>query len=80
MKKPHLALVSPTIENGTVEFEKFPARVKRRPKNAEVRTPEYLTRDEVEAMITAAGHNRNPHRDATLILVASRHVACVGVV
>jgi type 1 fimbriae regulatory protein FimB/type 1 fimbriae regulatory protein FimE len=74
MKKPHLALVSPTTENGTVgpEAEKLPARGKRL-KNAEVRTREHLLRDEVEAMIKAAGHNRNAHRDATLILVASRH-------
>jgi integrase len=68
MAKPHLALVLPATENGTVA----PKRVKRST-NAEVRSREYLTRDEVEALIKAAGHNRNPHRDATLVLVMSRH-------
>jgi type 1 fimbriae regulatory protein FimB/type 1 fimbriae regulatory protein FimE len=71
MKKPHLALVSPSTVNGTVA-EKLPARWKRL-KNAEIRSREHLLREEVEAMIKAAGHTRNPHRDATLILVASRH-------
>ena len=44
----------------------------RRP-NAELRTREYLTEQEVEALIEAAGTNRHGHRDATMILVAYRH-------
>jgi integrase len=76
MRKTSLAPASPAIENGTVDDRvvPFPGQRRRsRPKNAEVRTREYLTRDEVEHLIRAAGKNRNPHRDATLILVASRH-------
>jgi integrase len=68
MAKPRLALVTPPTENGTVA----PRRVKR-PTNAAVRSREHLTRDEVEALIKAAGHNRNAHRDMTLLLVMSRH-------
>jgi integrase len=73
MASRHLRLVGPAIENGTVAKEAAISKRPRRPKNAEVRTREYLTRDEVEAMIKAAGHNRNPHRNATLLLVMSRH-------
>jgi integrase len=72
----HLAAVVSPIENGTVTDRIVPFPGKRRaprPKNADVRTREYLTRDEVEQMIKAAGANRHGHRDATLILVASRH-------
>jgi type 1 fimbriae regulatory protein FimB/type 1 fimbriae regulatory protein FimE len=32
-----------------------------------------LTNSEVERLITAASHNRNGHRDATMILIAYRH-------
>ena len=69
LKKPHLALVTPSTVIGTVEVGKPP---KRRP-NAEVRSREYLTEAEVERLIEAAGDNRNGHRDATMILVAYRH-------
>ena len=56
----------------------MPAIVKRtvmpkRRKNAELRTREYLTDDEVQALIDAAKTNRYGHRDATIILVAYRH-------
>ena len=61
----NLKLVAPDIENRTV-----PPR--RRP-NAELRTREYLTPAEVEALIVAAKRNRWGHRDATTILVAYRH-------
>ena len=50
-------------------FRKVPTR---RP-NAEMRTREYLTPDEVEKLIAAAKLGRHGHRDATLILVAFRH-------
>lgn len=56
-----------------------PAIVKRtvampvRPKNAAVRTREYLTDNEVQHLVDAAKANRHGHRDATMILVAYRH-------
>jgi integrase len=65
MAKSHLKLVAPTTVNGTV-----PPR--RRP-NAELRTREYLTPEEVATLIEAARHNRYGYRDSTMILVAYRH-------
>jgi type 1 fimbriae regulatory protein FimB/type 1 fimbriae regulatory protein FimE len=44
----------------------------RRP-NAELRTREHLTAQEVERLIEAAKGNRHGHRDATMILIAFRH-------
>ena len=44
-----------------------------RPKNADVRTREYLTDDEVQRLGESAKANRNGHRDGTMILVAYRH-------
>jgi type 1 fimbriae regulatory protein FimB/type 1 fimbriae regulatory protein FimE len=69
MQKSRLVLVSPTTVIGTVDAHHPP---KRRP-NAEVRSREYLTAAEVDRLIAAAGHNRNGHRDATMILIAYRH-------
>lgn len=69
MKKPHLALITPRTDNGTVD----PRRPPRRRPNAEVRAREYLTQAEAERLIAAAGDNRNGHRDSTMILVAYRH-------
>ena len=68
MTKPQLALVTPTTVIGTVAD-----RPPRRKRNAEVRAREYLTDAEVNRLISAAGENRNGHRDATMILVAYRH-------
>ena len=49
-------------------------KLPRRRKNAEVRSREYLTEDEVEALRAAAGRaGRHGHRDATIILLAYRH-------
>jgi len=45
---------------------------RRRP-NAELRTREHLTAQEVERLIEAAKGNRHGHRDATMILIAFRH-------
>jgi type 1 fimbriae regulatory protein FimB/type 1 fimbriae regulatory protein FimE len=46
----------------------------RRQRNADVRSREHLTPDEVERLITAAGKvGRHGHRDATLLLMAYRH-------
>src|SRR5436190_7869195 len=61
----HLKLVTPTIEKRTV--------MPRRARNADLRTREYLTGDEVEALMAAARQNRHGHRDATMILIAFRH-------
>jgi integrase len=65
MRNPHLKLVTPTIEKRTV--------MPRRAKNADLRTREYLTEQEVEALMAAARQNRYGHRDATMILIAFRH-------
>ena len=49
-------------------------KVPRRPKNIDVRTREYLTQDEVNALMDAAGNvGRHRLRDRTLILLAYRH-------
>jgi type 1 fimbriae regulatory protein FimB/type 1 fimbriae regulatory protein FimE len=57
-----------------IEFRRTkPAPRPKRSTNAEVRTREYLTHAEVEQLIKVAAGNRYGHRDATLILVASRH-------
>src|SRR5215203_228484 len=61
----HLKLVTPTIEKRTV--------TPRRPKNAALRTREYLLEHEIEALMAAARQNRHGHRDATMILIAFRH-------
>src|ERR1700730_18380393 len=45
----------------------------RRPPNAELRTREHLTADEVERLIEAAKDNRYGHRDALMVLLAYRH-------
>jgi integrase len=46
----------------------------KRRRNAEVRSREYLTSDDVDKLITAAKNiGRHGHRDATLILIAYRH-------
>jgi integrase len=63
--KAHLKLVRPTIVNRTV--------TPTRPPNADLRTREYLTDTEVEALLEAAKGNRHGHRDATMVLVAYRH-------
>ena len=47
--------------------------VPRRRPNKDLRTREYLTTDEVERLMKAAGKNRHGHRDSLMILVAYRH-------
>jgi integrase len=66
MAKARLRLVTPAIENRTVAMP-------RRPRNAELRTREHLTPDEVEKLIAAAKANRHGHRDGLMILMAFRH-------
>jgi type 1 fimbriae regulatory protein FimB/type 1 fimbriae regulatory protein FimE len=65
MTKSHLSLVSPANILRTVT-------PRRRP-NAELRTREHLTPDEVDRLIAAAKKNRHGLRDSTMILVAYRH-------
>jgi type 1 fimbriae regulatory protein FimB/type 1 fimbriae regulatory protein FimE len=72
MEKSALRLVTPPSEKWTVPSEgSKPAAV--RPKNGALRTREYLTPDEVKALMAAARENRHGHRDATMILIAYRH-------
>jgi integrase len=52
--------------------KKRPEQLVRKP-NAELRTREYLTETEVDALIAAAKTNRWGHRDALMILLAYRH-------
>jgi type 1 fimbriae regulatory protein FimB/type 1 fimbriae regulatory protein FimE len=65
MTKRSLRLVVPGIEKRTV--------ARRRTKNSELRTREYLTEREVDELIAAARRNRYGHRDATMVLIAFRH-------
>ncbi len=65
MAKPQLQLVRPATEKRTV--------VPRRPKNADIRTREHLTTDEVERLIKSAKDNRYAQRDALMILLTFRH-------
>jgi hypothetical protein len=69
MEKPHLALVAPSTVYGTVGKAGPP----KRRRNAEVRSREFLTDAEVNRLISAAGENRNGHRDATM---DHRRVCC----
>ena len=65
MAKSNLRLVGPALVNRTV--------TPRRPKNAELRTREHLTEDEVERLIGAAKRDRHGSRDALMILLTFRH-------
>ena len=56
-----------------VEPNNIYRKVPTRKPNAEMRTREYLTPDEVEKLIAAAKLGRHGQRDATLILVGFRH-------
>jgi integrase len=57
------AAIAPAIVNRTVL---------RKP-NAELRSREHLTADEVERLIETASANRQGHRDALMVLLAFRH-------
>ena len=65
MAKPQLRLVAPATENRTV--------TPRRRKNADLRSREHLTADEVVRLIEAAKDNRYGHRDGLMILLSFRH-------
>jgi integrase len=60
----HLRVIKPNTE-----FRSVPVRLT----NAELRSREYLTVDEVEKLMKGARLGRYGHRDATLILIAFRH-------
>jgi type 1 fimbriae regulatory protein FimB/type 1 fimbriae regulatory protein FimE len=63
---------APTTQNGKVAPP-------RRASNKTRRSREHLTPQEVERLMTAAGHlGRHGHRDTTLILIAYRHALRVG--
>lgn len=53
MDNPNIALIAPTTVNCTVALRK---------PNAELRTREHLTTDEVEKLIDSAGSNRQGYR------------------
>jgi len=65
MAEAHLKLVTPATVNRTVPPRRLP--------NGKLRTREYLTPTEVEALMEAAKGNRYGHRDAAMVLVAYRH-------
>jgi hypothetical protein len=65
MAKSHLRVVAPTEVKRTV--------APKRPKNAELRTREHFTPDEVEALNEAPRDNRYGHRDTNMILLTYRH-------
>ena len=65
MTKPALKIIAPRIVKRKV--------TPRRPKNADVRTREYLTEREVERLIEGCQGNRRPHWDQTMVLLAFRH-------
>ena len=67
----HLTLVARDNEKFTVQSA--PARLPRRKPNAEYRSREHLTEQEVERLIEAAKGNRWGCRDTTMVLVAFRH-------
>jgi type 1 fimbriae regulatory protein FimB/type 1 fimbriae regulatory protein FimE len=55
-------------------FRECARKPPRKPKNADRRSREFLTPDEIELVIKAASSvGRHRHRDSTLILVAYRH-------
>jgi integrase len=63
MDNSSVALIAPAIINRTVL----------RRTNAELRTREHLTTDEVEKLIDSASSNRQGQRDALMVLLAFRH-------
>jgi type 1 fimbriae regulatory protein FimB/type 1 fimbriae regulatory protein FimE len=65
MAKAHLKLVTPATVKRIVTPRRLP--------NAKLRTREYLTPTEVEALMEAAKRNRYGQRDAAMVLVAYRH-------
>src|SRR5262249_9220148 len=65
--------VKTSLENRVARHQIRKVETPRRPRNADVRTREYLTESEVERLIKGCTGNRRPHRDQTMILLAFRH-------
>jgi integrase len=65
MAKPNLRLVTPITKNQTITPRRAP--------NAELRTREHQTADEVEKLIETVRQKRYGHRDALIVLLAYRH-------
>jgi site-specific recombinase XerD len=65
MAKAKLRLVTPATVKRTVTPRRLP--------NAELRTREHLTDNEVEKLVEVAKANRHGHRDALMVLLAYRH-------
>jgi len=57
---------------------KNPTVTPRRGKNAEYRSREYLTEQEIEKLLATARKSRNPTRDNLLVLLAYRHALRVS--
>lgn len=74
MRKPRLTVIPPTTVNHTVRNE----NKLRRPKNAEMRSREYLTPDEIDQLLEATKDNRNRKRDWLMVDMAFRHGLRVG--
>jgi type 1 fimbriae regulatory protein FimB/type 1 fimbriae regulatory protein FimE len=65
-----VVLQFPLRDAPNIEIRNVPVRLK----NADYRSREYLTEQEVEMLMDAAGRvGRHGHRDATLILLSYRH-------
>lgn len=66
----NVVLQFPLRDAPNIEIRNVPVRLK----NADYRSREYLTEQEVEQLMEAAGRvGRHGHRDATLILLSYRH-------
>jgi integrase len=65
MANPNLRLVAPATENRTVTPQ--------RPPNADLRTREHPTADDVEKLIETVKQNRHGYHDALMVLLAYRH-------
>lgn len=63
------------VERGSPPAKHLPPKRRR---NSEVRSREHLLESEVEALIKAAGDNRNGFRDGAMILVCYRHALRVS--
>jgi len=57
---------------------KNPTVTPRRGKNAQYRSREYLTEQEIEKLLATARKSRNPTRDSLLVLLAYRHALRVS--
>ena len=72
-------VVPVTSSGAETRFRESSCKPPRKPRNAERRSREYLTPDEVKRLIKAAERvGRHGHRDATMFLVAYRHALRVS--